>query len=206
MKIFILFLGCFLTGSSWGYAQNDTNSFRYDTLYRTTALPRTAVHTGTSKEVSAVPPTRTKRKGRWHLGGNFGMSFDNQTTIQVSPQISYSRNNYFSAGGGISYSHYHSSRGGNKYNLNYMGLNLFARATPLRYLAFQIQPELLQRWGKYNREETSGKLVPALLVGGGFSLPLGPGGIQLMFNYDVIQNKYSPYGNLYYTVGYGFAF
>lgn len=32
--------------------------------------------------------------------------------------------------------------------MNYLGINLLARLPPRPYLAFQVQPEILERYGK----------------------------------------------------------
>ena len=153
--------------------------------------------------------TQTKEdgKGKWRFEGSYGMAFGDQTSIHLIPQISYSYNPYFSMGGGLNYIHYYSSHEHTTDRMNYMGLNLFARINPFPYLTFQVQPEVLQRWGKHNGDKVSGRIVPTFLAGGGFTLPVGPGSINLLFLFDIIQNSYTPYGkNLYYSLGYAIRF
>lgn len=190
-------------------------------LFSISAIAQTEVKPGNRQDtiirkeqyiVRDVPDNRrlitrniTPKAGEWSFEGSFGMAFGDQTTINIQPQVRYSQNAYFSLGGGVSYSHYYHSH--NKEKLNYLGLNVFARVTPFPYLALQVQPEVLERWGKINGKKVSGKIVPTFLAGGGFFIPVGPGSINLMFFYDVIQNKYTPYGDgLYYTIGYSFSF
>ncbi len=91
--------------------------------------------------------------------------------------------------------------------MNYLGINLLARLPPRPYLAFQVQPVILERWGKQNGHKVSARFVPTFLAGGGFIIPAGPGDISVLFLFGIIQNNYTPYGkNLYYTIGYSFFF
>lgn len=174
-----------------------------DTLVKTQELHPTVTVTPRGEAIKVVdldPPT-----GNWNFEASYGMAFGDQTTINIVPQARYSRSPFFSMGGGLSYSYYYMSRRGEKEKMNYLGLNLFARLTPFPYLAFQVQPELLQRWGTHNNRKVAGRLVPTLLAGGGFIIPAGPGSVDILFLYDIIQNDYTPYGrNLYYTIGYSF--
>lgn len=146
------------------------------------------------------------RKGEWLLGGSFGMAFGNkQTTLSFAPQIGYSQSPYFSIGGGVTYNYYHTSQEDDK--INYLGLNIYGEITPLPFLAFRLQPELYEGWGKINGENRSAKLIPTILVGGGIRLPLIKGSVGIMFYYDVLQYDNTPYGdNLFYTIGYTFNF
>ena len=130
------------------------------------------------------------------------MSFGDYTSIDVSPQIGYRWNEFFSAGGGVSYNYHHSS---NRYDMNYLGINVFGRVNPVRYIALQIQPELKGSWGKSYGKKIDFRYVPTMLVGGGGVIPTGTGSISVMFYYDVIQDEYSPYGkNWVCSVGYSF--
>lgn len=153
--------------------------------------------------LSGHTQNQSPAKGKWRFEGSYGMAFGNQTTFNIIPQVSYTHSPYFSVGGGLNYIYYHYSHEHNTDKMNYMGLNLFARLNPFPYLTFQIQPEVLQRWGKHNGDRISGRIVPTFLAGGGFNIPAGPGSIHLLFLFDVIQNDYTPYGNdLYYSIGY----
>lgn len=146
------------------------------------------------------------REGQWHPGVSFGMAFGSKrTTLNISPQIGYSQNPFFMVGGGLNYNYFHSSR--EDYKLHYMGFHVFGRATLFQLISFQIQPELMQRWGKSDGHSVSGRLVPTILAGGGITLPLLRGGINVMFYYDVLQDEYTPYSdNVFFTIGYSFNF
>lgn len=178
---------------------------RRDTIVKTKEYLQTTVTTPSGKKVRMQ--NITPRSGTWSFEGSYGMAFGNQTTFNFVPQVRYSQSVYFSVGGGLSYSYYYLKHKDNKENMNYLGLNVFARFTPFPYLAFQVQPEVLQRWGKQNGRKVSGRIVPTLLAGGGFIIPAGPGSVDILFLFDIIQNTYTPYGkNLYYTIGYSFPF
>lgn len=164
---------------------------------------RRSSNTGSINTVSANSRTR---QGGLELGGHFGMSFGDYTNINISPQIGYRFNRYVSLGGGMNYNYYNDSD--RNYHLNYLGLNLYARAYPTRYLMAYIQPEMQRRWGKVSGADTEDKLFGCLLVGGGAVIPVGPrSGMTVTVYYDLVQNDYSPYGdNIGYSVGYTFNF
>lgn len=153
------------------------------------------------------------------FGGAVGASFGNFTFVQISPQVGYMFNQYLTAGAGINFI-YNSQRfrdfGGNeiyRFNSGFAGLNVFARAFPVKFLMVSAQPEINYSWGKirYNvgnqpDEKLEGKFVPALLLGGGLVIPSGGrGGMMISLQYDVIQNERSPYGrNPFINIGFVF--
>lgn len=181
-------------------AQENRNGFRLDTIYKSGAK-RQVVKAPVKKSVP-LKSSVSRKVGKWTLSGSCGMSFGDYTSIDVSPQIGYRWNEFFSAGGGVSYNYHHSS---NRYDMNYLGINVFGRVNPVRYIALQIQPELKGSWGKSYEKKIDFRYVPTMLVGGGGVIPTGTGSISVMFYYDVIQDKYSPYGkNWVCSVGYSF--
>lgn len=182
------------------HAQENRNGFRLDTIYKSGV--KRQVRTAPVKKSVPLKSSVSHKTGTWTLSGSFGMSFGDYTSLDVSPQIGFHWNEFFSAGGGISYNYHHSS---NNYNMNYLGINVFGRVNPVKYIAFQIQPELKTTWGKAYGRKIDFRYVPTMLVGGGGILPTGTGSISVMFYYDVIQDKYSPYGkNWVCSVGYSF--
>lgn len=198
--VFIGFLPAFL------YSQDMVKKgTMQDTLVKTKTFRE--VQTNTPQGVAVRFKDITSPSSYWSFKAAYGMAFGDQTTFNFVPQVSYSQNVYFSIGGGLNYIYYYLSHKGEKEQMHYAGINFFARLTPLPYLVFQVQPELLERWGKQNDRKVSGRLVPTFLAGGGFNIPLGPGDVDILFLFDVIQNDYTPYGkNLYYTIGYSFLF
>ena len=156
-------------------------------------------------------------KSRLFFGGNFGLSFGNQTFINITPQVGYQFNQYFSAGGGVNFissSFTIRDYNGNKLykdSYGYTGLNIFGRVFPIPFLFAQVQPEYNYSWGKtkfYNGQpeiKLDGAFVPVLLVGAGAAIPAGRGRLIAMLQYDVIGDVRSPYGrNMFFTFGYNF--
>ncbi len=147
---------------------------------------------------------------RLTFGGGIGAQFGDYTLVNFSPQVGYNFTNYLNAGAGINYVYYSEKYDGNRYKQtnNYFGLNLYARLYPVSFLVLKIQPEVNRMWQKIEHrptgvKETTEKLIPTFLVGGG--LRLGP--VTAMIEYDVAQNSNSPYGNrLFYSLGYTFNF
>jgi len=145
-------------------------------------------------------------KNKLLFGGSLGLSFGNYyTVINIAPQVGYQFNPYFAVGGGFSYNYFKYSSHFENWSQNYFGMNLFGRVTPVKYVALQVQPEVHRMWASHLPES---RIVPCLLVGGGAIMPAGTrGGVSMMFYYDLIQNRYSPYHDqLVYSVGYIFSF
>jgi hypothetical protein len=153
---------------------------------------------------------------RLFFGGNFGASFGNFTFINVSPQVGYRVSPIFSAGTGVNFIYQ-----GNKVNYGsytqkstygYVGLNVFGRLNPFKFLIANVQPELNYVWGKITEDpgnfevKQPGKFVPSLLLGGGVAIPTGQRGAMVaMIQYDVLQNDLSPYGRrAFVTFGFNF--
>lgn len=163
---------------------------------------------GTASEESAW-------KDKLEVGGNFGLQFSNTTTIfNFSPQIGYKLNPLLTLGTGLSYSYYHwkELKTPVRETQNYLGLNVFGRFNFQRFLRVQIQPEMYRYWGNFKNAMGNGysqtNLVPSLLLGGGFYFQTTQrSGVVMMIYYDLLQNKYSPYGNdIIYSLGYSIGF
>lgn len=160
--------------------------------------------------------TTTKKgfdKSRIFIGGNFGLNFGTLTQIIVSPQVGYRFSPFFAAGAGINLQYvsqkFFDQLGNDlfKQSQTVYGLNLFARAYPIRQAFVQIQPEFNFSNGKfkyYNSnipDEKFSVSAPSLLVGAGIGLSGG----YLALNYDLLQNPNSPYGRgVFVSAGFGF--
>lgn len=153
------------------------------------------------------------------FGGTFGLGFgSNNTLVNVSPQVGYRFNQYLAAGAGVNfiYSSYRYRYYSPEYKESYgvAGLNVFGRVYPIEYLFLQVQPEANYSWGKYKfydgtpDQKLEGKVVPSLLGGAGAAIPTGGrGAFLIMVQYDLLQDKRSPYGNrAFYNFGYNFGF
>ncbi len=145
-------------------------------------------------------------KSKLTFGGNFGLQFGDYTVINVAPQVGYNFTKYFSLGTGLGYTYYKEDYGVGEYSRHYLSYNIYGRIYPLQTFVIGVQPEISRMWEK----ETIGRntydnneFVPSVLVGIGFRYS----GMIAMLQYDVIQNKNTPYGNsIFYSVGYGFNF
>lgn len=149
-------------------------------------------------------------KRKLEFGGSLGLQFGNYTLVNISPQVGYRFSNLLSAGVGIGYSYYSDSK--DRYYDNYdytehfASFNLYANIYPVSFLVFSLKPEISRVWinQKIGSEQFSdNKFVPSVVIGGG--VRLGPMTAQIL--YDVVQDRYSPYGNkIFYSVGYTFGF
>jgi len=172
---------------------------------------------------TAAKDEGTEKKGfdpqRLFFGGNFGLSFGDFTFINVSPQVGYRLSEKFSVGAQINFI-YQSSKityAPNIYDKSeyaYVGLGIFGRFNPVRFLLLNVQPEMNYIWGKTKyvsvnntyENKQQGKFVPSLLVGAGAAIPTGGrGALIAMIQYDVVQNDLSPYGrNPFFSFGFNF--
>jgi hypothetical protein len=178
--------------------------------------------TTSRKPTTAVDDSEPSKKldpNRLVFGGNIGASFGDFTFVNLSPQVGYAFKPWLTAGAGINYI-YNSFKirdfNGNEVyreNFSYAGLNVFARAFPIKFIMLSAQPEINYSWGKLKYktgnipdQKLDGAFVPVLLLGGGVVIPTGGrGGVLISLQYDVIQNERSPYGTQPF-VNVGFTF
>jgi hypothetical protein len=157
-------------------------------------------------------------KGRMFLGGDAGFSFgSNQFSFNVSPQLGYYFTDGFAAGGGLNYvtRTFKIKAAGNnllyKENYSVVGVNVFARVFPAKFLFVELQPEMNQVWiiqKDFNpvQEMKFSKTVPSLLGGVGGILHSGNGGMMVKLQYDLLQREFSPYTrDPFFSVGYIFG-
>ncbi len=229
MKTLILSLATFVLGVSNSFGQTDTSAFRYDTvpnpaktqsqqtLYKIEQpVKQQQPQTYQSKPAQSQQPLSYSEghssQGRMVFGGTFGLAFgSNYSSVNISPQVGYEFNRYFTAGGGIAYFYYKNDLNiGDRsdFSQNYLGANVYAKFSPIRYISFQVQPEIYQMWGSAGGESIDSQTVPAVLAGGGVNIPAGRNGaVSLMVYYDLVQDDWSPYGNqMFYSIGYTFGF
>ena len=151
-------------------------------------------------------------KSKLTFGGGIGLQFGDYTLVNIAPQVGYNFSKYFNAGLGFSYTYwkndYYTGNQKLKVSSSYLGFNIYGRYYPVENIVLMLQPEMNRVWqtveDNFTRNKTTEeKFVPVCLIGGG--LRLGP--MTAMIQYDVIQDKMSPYGdNLFYSVGYTFSF
>ncbi len=179
--------------------------FRYEPARAAATTP--AVQDA-SQQQPVVEPERPRsgfRKENLELGGTFGFGISGDyTSINVSPQVGYRFNPYFSAGAGVGYNYYKVDGFYSDYTSNYFGFNLYGRVNPIRYITLQLQPEIYRVWGR----NIDTRIVYTALVGGGITVPAGrSGGISVMAYYDLVQDEWSPYGSeVFFSLGYVYGF
>jgi hypothetical protein len=135
------------------------------------------------------------------LGGNLTLGFgNNSTAISIAPQAGYFFTPKINAGVGVSYSYYRYKSSGSSDKYHYAGVNVFGRIYPIPYIVLHAQPEINYMSRTFAREKETA-LVPAFVAGAGVCF----NSITIMLQYDILQNRYSPYGsNIFYSVGFTF--
>lgn len=181
------------------YVDNQGNV--YDQRKNATSNSRLTVRNTSSQSRSSFDMSKLS------IGGNLSLQFGDYTVIGVSPQVGYDFSKYFTAGAGLGYTYYKDKFYGGKWNSSYLSFDVFGRFYPIEYIVLGVQPEISRMWQnlEYNdgTKYNESKFVPSFLVGGGVRL----GGMVAMIQYDVVQDKNSPYGdNLFYSIGYTFRF
>lgn len=181
------------------YVDNQGNV--YDQRKNATSNSRQTVRNTSSQSRSSFDMSKLS------IGGNFSLQFGDYTVIGISPQVGYDFSKYFTAGAGLGYTYYKDKFYGGKWNSSYLSFDVFGRFYPIEYIVLGVQPEISRMWQnlEYNdgTKYNESKFVPSFLVGGGVRL----GGMVAMIQYDVVQDKNSPYGdNLFYSIGYTFRF
>jgi hypothetical protein len=106
----------------------------------------TPVEEGTSEKKGFDPQ-------RLFFGGNFGLTFGDFTFINVSPQVGYRVTEKFSLGTQINFIYQSNkiSYAPNVYDKSeyaYVGLGVFGRFNPIKFLLLNLQSEMNYIWGK----------------------------------------------------------
>lgn len=169
----------------------------------------------TSDSVYNYPQTKTQQRtlvqetkksnsfdaSKLEFGGNLGLQFGEYTHVGIEPQIGYKISPYFSAGITLGYNYFSEKYDyDNKDEFSALTMGVYSRVYPIPQIVLSVQPEISRVWYKLDGYSDSG-VAPTCLIGGGVRY----GGVILMLQYDVVQDKYSPYGNnLIYTAGFCF--
>lgn len=187
-------------------------------LYSMANLDNDGDRDADKKEINAIAQSgagNTQSSGfdrsKLVFGGNFGLQFGNgNTLINVAPQVGYAVSKYATLGTGIGYTYFRSKffdRGEYDFRSSYLSFSLFGHFFPIENIIINVQPEISHMWRSVrldgNKVGTDNRFVPILVLGGGVRYQ----NIIAMIQYDVVQNRYSPYGNsIFYTLGYTFSF
>lgn len=150
----------------------------------------------------------TELKNHFFTGGNLGLTFGNETNIEVAPLFGYHFSNVFSAGIGGSYNYYHSRY----YNssLNVFGGSVFVRIQPLRPVFLHAEYQYLTyKTNMYNAPTYTNQQIVSegLLLGAGYREYLSPRlSTVIMLLYDFNYTIYTPYSNPVLRFGIEYAF
>lgn len=198
--LIVFFLGFASLLQSQIFVDKDGNMYDERTGKRVTAIGANNTSQAPKKQSSGF------KLSNLEFGGNFGMSFGDYTSVNISPQVGYKFDKMFTAGAGIGYTYYGKTRHNMKYRQNYASFNLYANVYPTSFIVLSVVPEISRVWVstsyKGNKDSFT-KFVPTVLVGGG--IKMGP--LLAQIKYDVVQNDYSPYGNgVFYSLGYAINF
>lgn len=140
------------------------------------------------------------------IGGSFNLQFGDYTSIGISPQVGYDFSKYLTLGTGLGYTYFKDKDRDYKWSRSYLTYDIFARFYPIENIVLSVEPEISRMWETYeyrNNSYHNTKFISSVLVGGGFRYM----GMIAMIQYDLVQDKYSPYGDrLFYSVGYTFNF
>ena len=152
------------------------------------------------------------------VGGELGLSFGQYTSIAVSPVAGYRITDNFSAGivGGYQYFKfenfftYYDQNTNTNQEADWKG-HIFTVGAWARYLVWrnlfvhaEYQHNFMSFKAPANDPNGSGNVImqttkyqaPSVLVGPGYRLPMGDkASVNFSLLYDVVQDKYSPYGN-----------
>lgn len=155
-----------------------------------------------SYDANPEPKKSSFDVSKLEFGGNLGLQFGDYTIVNVSPQVGYKITPYSSLGITLGYT-YCSYKSDDYSTFKYSALTFgtYARLYPIYPLVLSIRPEVSQVWrsNKNDGYKTSDSgIAPTFLIGGGIRLQ----GMIFTIEYDIVQNKYSPYGDgLIYTAG-----
>jgi hypothetical protein len=179
----------------------------------------------TTQEESVLPPTSKSRKSdaatrystppksksdwrkKIYVGGYFGMSFGSSyTNIDISPIVGYRITDDFSMGLGVIYTYYsyevpNFNFGTQKYSFSNWGARVNANYVLFKFIALgaeyqYITTDIFDGYDVSNSATFRKEGINILFVGGGISQRVGGNAsVYVMAYYDLLQDKYSPYGN-----------
>jgi len=150
----------------------------------------------------------TGMKSQFFTGGNLGLTFGNETNIEVAPLFGYHISNIFSAGIGGSYNYYHSRY----YNtsLNVFGGSVFLRIQPFRPVFVHAEYQYLTyKTNMFNSPTYTNQNIVSegLLLGAGYREYLSPRlSTVFMLLYDFNYTIYTPYSNPVIRFGIEYSF
>ena len=137
---------------------------------------------------------------------DLGLQFGSVTIINVAPKVGYRITEKFAAGLGATYIYLSDKRFkslGYIYETNVYGGSLFSQYQLFEQIQAYAEYELLSFDTYDSFSQTSrGELVPSLLVGGGYTVPLGErSSFVIMALYNLLDGPKSIYDNPVIRIG-----
>jgi hypothetical protein len=166
-----------------------------------------------STRVEAQPGKTSSSKQdigqRVYYGGNVSLTVGNYTRIGLYPLVGYKITPKLSAGVQVGYEYIRDNRYSSTYETSNYWASVFTRYRIIPQLYAHVEYAQLN-YELYNGlGESSRQWVPFLLVGGGYSQPIGPRTwLNLQVLFDVLQHERSPYSRWspIFSVGVGVGF
>lgn len=197
MQVVFLLAAFLLSFSTYAQVENrqvnQTQNSAQDTLVN---LEQNSDESKVKTAAEPAAKTKTPRKKptykKWIIGGSVGLQFGSVTSIMVAPTIGYRILKPIALYVQPSYSFYKDKRGVTDYETNMWGINVYTRIKPLKWLFFHAGYE------KYFYTDSLGKSRKpnSLVLGAGYYKAISRNaGLSLLVAYDVLQEKYSVYGN-----------
>jgi hypothetical protein len=150
-------------------------------------------------------PPKKNFKDRLFTGGNIGLQFGTVTFIDVSPLIGYRITDKISAGVGATYQYYRYKDRFYDFSTNVYGGRVFGRYFFTEYLFGHAEYEYLnlEAFDFFRRRVD----VNSVLVGAGYFQRFSENsGVTAMLLYNFTEDRYTPYINPIFRIGFNIGF
>jgi hypothetical protein len=158
------------------------------------SAPQTNKKSNTSNSATDSVPPRKFNPSKLRIGGNFGLQFGNYTYVNISPTVGYLfLKDRMEAGAGpvFMYQSFRDPYSNYKESYALYGGDLYARGYIWKGIFAQAQYDLINKESYYDEKRLN---VHHLLVGGGYSTPIGgAGSFYVSLLYNVLNNDESVY-------------
>ena len=197
-------------------------------LFASFSLSAQQVYTSSGRPVSAKNKNQKREKGfnpdNLIFGGGLGAVFGQVTNVSISPILGYRFNDRLSAGVSLGYTYfrikdYFQVQNPNTFeweNKNFVAhsfsTGIWGRVVVFDNVFLHAEPEYFMfRYKDYTffgYPVKRAQDVPTMLIGGGYRFPVSDRASMVgMLLYDIIQDKYSPYGNtVFFRMGFNVGF
>ncbi|MCK6648787.1 MAG: hypothetical protein L6Q66_03940 [Bacteroidia bacterium] len=150
-------------------------------------------------------PPKYNFKDRVFFGGNLGLQFGTVTFVDVSPLVGYRITDNVSAGIGVTYQYYRYKDRFYELETNVYGGRVFGRYMFTDYLFAHAEYEYLnlEAFDFFRRRVD----VNSVLVGGGYYQRFtSNAGVMAMLLYNFTEDRYTPYTNPIFRIGFNIGF